>query len=595
MANISKILKSSIVLYTLFGITFGLCFPAIAIFLLDEPDVLFGIISTAPFFLGSFSFYAGFQQEKTKEEIIVKTKELNGQKSLLELILNNMSEGVIAVNENFEFIIRNKEGKKIIGLGASNKNTHQWSEYYGYYYPDQTTPYPSEELPLIKAVQGTDTQDIPLFIKNKFIKEGCYLEASGRTLRDNEKIIGGVIVLRDVTEKRKKEKELLKAKQLAEEGVKAKARFLANMSHEIRTPMNAILSCTNLLLDNTKNPENLTLLKTTQSSSEILLALINDILDFSKIENGKLELENKPFNLYGNIKDIVELLSPKASEKGIVINSYIDPSVPHWIEGDVIRFKQVITNLIGNAIKFTKNKIKIDVTSKLLTGEKHEITFCIKDNGRGIPKSAKSKLFQDFSQVDASTTRKFGGTGLGLAICKGITQAMGGRIWAESQYGEGSLFYFTIVANKTQAEKEDKKEVALFTSSSNMAKEHPLRILLAEDNTINQMVAQKIIAKFGYKIDIAKTGLEAVNLTKSQNYDIILMDQHMPEMDGVEATKEIRKFAKDKPKIFALTASVFKEDRDRCLDAGMNGFLAKPIDINELISALQSCKPSSKS
>ncbi len=388
-------------------------------------------------------------------------------------------------------------------------------------------------------------------------------------------------------------KELMKAKDLAEEGVKAKAKFLATMSHEIRTPMNAVLSCTNLLLDNIENPENIRLLKTVQNSSDTLLTLINDILDFSKIESGKMDLEVEPFDLQENTKEIVDLLNSKASEKGCILMCQLDQTVPRWIRGDVTRYRQVLTNLIGNAVKFTDNKVQVSVQAKPVSEGKYEIEVSVKDNGIGIPEEAKAKLFQDFNQADSSTTRKFGGTGLGLAICKGIIDTMGGRIWAESELNKGSTFKFAIIAEKTKTRKSQKK-VKLSEVNPNMAMEHPLKILMAEDNTVNQMVAKKLLAKLGYRVDIVANGLEAVDAVKTYEYDVVLMDQHMPELDGVEATRKIRQFAPAKLRIYALTASAFKEDRDRCFEAGMNGFLTKPININEIVTALSECAPNEK-
>lgn len=379
------------------------------------------------------------------------------------------------------------------------------------------------------------------------------------------------------------------------ESQKAKTNFLATMSHEIRTPMNGVLSCANLLLDNIKKAENIKLLKTVQKCGDSLLTIINDILDFSKIESGKMELENQPLDIYGNVQDVVDLLSSKASMSGSLLNCEIDDSVPRWIRGDVTRLRQVLINLTGNAIKFTKDRVDIRVESKHLGGTKHQLLILVKDNGIGIPEDAKDKLFESFSQVDTSTTRKFGGTGLGLAICKGLLEAMGGKIWVESELGRGSSFYISFIADETEAGEEIKK-VNLSEINPKMGVEHPLKILMAEDNTVNQMVAKKTLSKLGYRVDIVANGLEAIEAVKKHKYDLVLMDQHMPEMDGVEATKRIcETWDRDyRPKIIALTASAFEEDKKRCLEAGMEGFLTKPIEVNALVVALLSCKCESK-
>lgn len=400
-----------------------------------------------------------------------------------------------------------------------------------------------------------------------------------------------LLCVEDVTDTEKHLKIYRELKENAESASHSKSNFLATMSHEIRTPMNAVLSCANLLLDNVTRQEDVKLLQTIQNSGDALLTLINDILDFSKIESGKMELEQQPFDLHFCINETLDLLKTKASDKEIKLSAKIDKDVPVWIRGDVTRFRQVLINLVGNGIKFTKSKVLVTVKAEALESNEHEILVSVVDDGIGMPEEAREKLFKSFSQVDASTTRKFGGTGLGLAICKGLTEAMGGEIWVESVKDEGSTFYFTIVAEKTVTG-EAKKRQKLSEINPQMGKEHPLKILMAEDNTINQMVARKMLEKLNYRIDIAANGWEAIKALERQNYDLILMDQHMPEMDGVEATKRIcgKWDKKKRPRIVALTASAFKEDRDRCFEAGMDDFLTKPIQIHEVVRVLQQCE-----
>lgn len=377
-----------------------------------------------------------------------------------------------------------------------------------------------------------------------------------------------------------------KNRQQAEVAMQTKSRFLATMSHEIRTPMNAVLSSAHLLLDEIKNPAQVKLLKTILTSGDSLLILINDILDFSKLESGKMDIEHEPFHLVGAVQEAIDLLNSQASEKGITLNYQIDPRTPEWIFGDSIRYKQVLINLISNAIKFTHDYVEVQISGESLGSQQFEIFTSIKDNGIGIPKVAQSQLFQDFKQVDASTARKYGGTGLGLAICKGIVEAMKGQIQVKSEPDKGAEFYFHFTTESAPAG-EIKKKTTLSKIHPHMAQEHPLRILLAEDNSVNQMVAQKMLAKLGYSIDIAQNGREVLEKLKTQSYDVILMDQHMPELDGLQTTEIIRREQKFQPQIMALTASAFKEDKDKCLKAGMNGFLSKPIDIAEVVAALK--------
>lgn len=389
------------------------------------------------------------------------------------------------------------------------------------------------------------------------------------------------------------EQRVIERTQELSEAIEVKSRFLATMSHEIRTPMNAVLSCANLLADNITDSENVRLLNTIQHSGDTLLTLINDILDLSKIESGNLEIENEAFCIADNTMEIINLLEVNAFAKGIKLSCDIGEEVPVWIMGDVTRFRQVLTNLIGNAIKFTKSFVKVNIKSKNIS-EKYEILVSIVDDGIGISEEAKEKLFKEFSQVDASTTRKFGGTGLGLAICKGIIEKMGGNINVSSELNSGSTFFFSFMAEKA-AKQNRKLRQKISEINPNMGKLHPLKILMAEDNSVNQMVGRKILEKLGYKIDIVANGMEAVNAALTNSYDVILMDQHMPEMDGIEATVEIRKHKKNTIKIFALTASAFKEDKDRCLRAGMDGFMTKPIEIDEIVSALKECQPNKRS
>lgn len=377
---------------------------------------------------------------------------------------------------------------------------------------------------------------------------------------------------------------LKKEKSKAKESEKSKSRFLATMSHEIRTPMNAILSCTNLLLSEKNSPEVKEMLSTIKTSGDSLLVLINDILDFSKIESGKIELENNILNLKLCVKSVIDLLEAKASQDKKSLSLNIASDVPNFINGDVTRLRQVLVNLVGNAVKFTKDKVEIKIESLSQSSKEVELKFSVIDNGIGVPKEAIGKLFQDFSQVDASTTRKFGGTGLGLAISKGIVDSMQGEIGVVSEEGHGAEFYFII---KTTIEEDPGiSSVVTKYELDESTKNQELNILLAEDNSINQLVAKKILKKLGMTADVASNGLEAIELMKFKKYDLILMDQHMPEMDGVEATEKIRAMDIPQPIIYALTASAFLEDKERCLSAGMNGFLSKPIILDELKDAI---------
>lgn len=443
-----------------------------------------------------------------------------------------------------------------------------------HFFPSLITPYPNESARSFDLIFA--------FLNISFMM--IFMLIMYRKVSDYERFL----LMKSKQRLEKSQQELLISKEEAESSTKAKSRFLANMSHEIRTPLNGITGASELLKLTKLTTEQSELLNTLQASNSIMIDLVNDLLDISRIEANKMEIHNHPFDFRNCIKDAENIVRPLFSNKNISLILELDASIPEYIITDEIRYKQIIINLFSNAVKFTESGYVKLIVKYSNTKGKAVLSSVLKDTGIGIAQEDIRKLFLPFSQINPTITRKFGGAGLGLLICRKLAEMMGGSISAISQINVGSEFTFIIPIKPYYSN--------LLTKNTNLVANKTtlpiagMRILVAEDNVFNQIIASKMLQKSGYKYDIANNGIEAVEKAYEEHFNIILMDMQMPEMDGLTATLEILKQYESKnvqpPVIIGCSANAMQTDKDACLDAGMKDFLAKPFTLDDLRSVM---------
>jgi PAS domain S-box-containing protein len=513
--------------------------------------------------------------------------EHHPERLMLRTLVDNLPDFIYAKDAECRFLLANASVARHMGTTPENL---LGKTDFDFFPPDLAAAYSEDERRVMRSGEALIN------------REEAGIDANGNAitilttkvpLRDEQgRVVGILGIGRDITARVKVEAEIRAAREAAEAANRAKSDFLAHMSHEIRTPMNGVLGMAELLLESRLDPEQRDCAETIRESGKALLTVINDILDFSKVEAGKLELECIDMDVRTGVDEVARLLAIQAHAKGLELEVSCDPELPERVRGDPNRLRQILLNLGGNAVKFTsRGSVRISI-GVIESGAQHVLVrFEVRDSGIGIPKDRLESLFKPFTQVDASTTRRFGGTGLGLSIVRRLVDLMHGTCSVESEPGVGSRFWFTARFGQSSVAPQAGAQPARPTDGEDAshAAVPRRRLLMAEDNVVNQRVAARLLEKMGYVVDVVNDGREALAAWSRGGYDAILMDCQMPEMDGYAATREIRRQENGAARIpiIALTAHAIKGADEECFAAGMDHYITKPIDRDELRKCLE--------
>jgi len=523
---------------------------------------------------GSEPYVIASSQDITERKNI--ESDLKRSEEKYRRIIENMNLGLVEVDDHSHFVFANKVFCNMCGFELEEL----FGKEFGTLFLDD------ENLRLfnskIKDRQRGITSAYELVAKNKYGELKWWFISGAPIYNRYNNQVGAVAVVLDITAQKQTQQQLQEAKIIADQSVKAKDDFLANMSHEIRTPMNAIIGLIRQMQKTTLNHQQQVYANAISNASSNLMVIINDILDFSKIAAGKLTIEYIGFRLQEVIHDAIEIVAEKADEKGIAIYSFFDEAIYPEMMGDPFRIKQVLTNLLSNAIKFTeKGSITISCTLQKQDEQRQYLHLAVTDTGIGMTEEFLEHLFDKFTQEDETIARRFGGTGLGMSIIKQLVELMNGTVEVQSRKNAGTKVTVTMPFEKGKVNATAK---IIAAADADLLKH--IKILLVEDNEMNRLLACSVLEQYGAKVEEAENGLDAIKMIKAKTYDIVLMDMRMPVMDGLQATKIIRKDVSSSLPVIALTANVIKRDKDKCLEAGMNDFLSKPFEEQDLVAII---------